>query len=340
MVLAGWGVAHLTVDDDVRHQQSLSSVLTAQQTEVKRLTGFGQTTQFFVVEGSDEQLVLRREEELGTHLADAVSAHALGGWQSVAQFVPSLARQQENRDLVERKLRQPYLAQLRDQLGLTVAADDPDQPLLTVNQVLATGALPLVNVLTLDQSPSHVLHLVMLNGLTTIDQVKAAAAGVEGVQFVDPTADISDLLTAYRHRAVWLLALSSVLMVPLLSIRYRLNCAVRIMLPPVATILLTPAILAILGQSFTFFSAMALVMILSIGVDYNIFCAEENGRRDPVTLFAVALAMSTALLSFGLMAASEVAGVRSFGMTMAVGIPLAFVLAPWTGRARKQGDAT
>jgi predicted exporter len=53
-----------------------------------------------------------------------------------------------------------------------------------------------------------------------------------------------------------------------------------------------------------------------------------------VTMLAVVLAAGTALLSFGLLAMSEVAAVRSFGSTMALGILLAFLLAPMA-----RGDA-
>jgi predicted exporter len=95
---------------------------------------------------------------------------------------------------------------------------------------------------------------------------------------------------------------------------------------------LTPAVLALAGLPFTFFGAMALVLVLSIGSDYAVFCAEDRVRHEPVTLAAVAVALSTTLLSFGLMAASDVAGVRSFGAAMAVGVALAFVLAPLAGR--------
>jgi len=82
------------------------------------------------------------------------------------------------------------------------------------------------------------------------------------VNFVDPAADFSRLLGRYRRRAVALLAVSAVLMLPLLALRYRLSGAIRVMLPAVLTIVLVPLAKALLGDPFTFFDAMALVLVL------------------------------------------------------------------------------
>jgi len=73
---------------------------------------------------------------------------------------------------------------------------------------------------------------------------------------------------------------------------------------------------------------MALVLVLAIGVDYAVFCAETKEEYKAVTMLAVALAACTALMSFGLLALSEVTAVHAFGATMLVGILLAFLLAP------------
>ena len=328
LALGAAGFARLGTDDDVRHQQALSPALVAEQAEIQRLTGFGQTSQFFVVEADGDEQALQREEALGERLAGVVAQGGLSGWLSPARFVPSAARQQDNLRLVAERLAGPHLAAFRARLGMGEPAAEADGGPMTVDAIETGGALPLVSALRLGPG----LHLVGLDGLADVAAVRAAADGIPGIRFVDPTADVGALLAAYRRRAVVLLALSAVLMVPLLAWRYGLGGALRAMAPPVAAVVLTPALMGLLDQPFTFFSAMALVLVLSIGVDYAVFCAEERGRRDPVTLFAVALAMSTALLSFGLLAASGVAGVRSFGTAMAIGVVLAFLLAPMAAR--------
>jgi predicted exporter len=104
------------------------------------------------------------------------------------------------------------------------------------------------------------------------------------------------------------------------------------MLPPMLAVALAPAFRALAGGTFSFFDAMALVLVLSIGVDYAVFCAETKGERKSVTMLAVVLAASTAVMSFGLLALSKVAAVHHFGATMLVGIVSSFLLAPLARR--------
>ena len=322
--LAGLGLTRLQADDDVRRQQGLSPPLLAEQMEIQRLAGFGQTGRFFVVQGDGEQQVLEREEALGERL------EGLSGWQSVARFVPSARRQAANAALVARALTAPHLAAYAARLGMDPPAAAVAEPPLTPAAIRATGALPFLDTLVLSEN----LHVVTLEGERDPTAIRAATEGLAGVRLIDPTGDISRLLEAYRHRALALLVLSALLMVPLLAWRYGWRGAMRVMAPAAAAVALTPLLLALAGVGFSFFGAMALVLVLSIGTDYAVFCAEDR-RRDPVTLVSVGLAMSTTLLSFGLLAVSEVAAVQAFGATMLVGVVLAFLLAPSAAPMRR-----
>lgn len=324
VVVVATGLARLSVDDDVRRQQALDPVLAAEQAEFQRLTGFGQTTQFFVVQGADGEQALHREEALGDRLA---ASGAVAGWQSAARFAPSAQRQRESRVLVAERLAGPHLAAYRARLGMPEPEPPPVVAPLTPAEVAASGAVPLLATLLLEDG----LHLVLLDRVADIAAVRAAAEGLEGVRFVDPTGDITELLGSYRRRAVALLGVSALLMLPLLWWRYGFAGALRVMAPPAAAAVLAPCLLALFGQPFGFFSAMALVLALSVGVDYAVFFAEDRERRDPVILAAVALATATTLLSFGLLGLSDTAAVKSFGLTMLAAIPLAFLLAPLAG---------
>lgn len=315
------GLARLEVDDDIRRQQGLSPGLAAQQAEIQRLAGFGQAGRFFLVHGENEQQVLEREEALDERLS------GLTNRQSVARFVPSAKRQAENAFLAQQALHAPHLASYRAGLGMAEPEVAAMAAPLSLAQIRASGGLPFLDALVLDDS----LHLVNVDGGVESGILRQAALGLDGVRFVDPTGDLNTLLESYRRRALTLVAASMVLMVPLLAWRYGMKGAVRVIVPAACAVMLTPPLLALAGIGFSFFAAMALVLVLSIGTDYAVFCAED-GQRDPVTLVSVSLAMLTTLLSFGLLAASEAAAVRAFGATMLVGVALAFALAPVVAR--------
>jgi predicted exporter len=333
VLVALFGLPRLQTDDDVRRMQSLSSPLVAQQERIQQLIGAGRSSQFFLVQGTDDEAALQREEALVDRLQPLVGRGGLAGFQSLAQYVPSAARQLENQRLVAERL-DPLLPAQAARLG--IAAPPPDagagQVLRLADAAAAGGAFGFLGQLRLGPG----LHLVALEGVRDLAGLTEASAGLDGVRLVDPAAQFSALLGKYRVRALGLLAVSAALMAPLLWWRYRVRGTFWVLLPPALAVVLTPALRALCGGTFTFFDAMGLVLVLSIGVDYAVFCAETGGERKAVTMLAVALAASTALMSFGLLALSGVAAVHAFGTTMLLGILLAFLLAPLARRGIRE----
>jgi predicted exporter len=330
-VLGSVGLAGLTTDDDVRRLQSLSPDLLREQGEIQTLIGAGTATQFLLIQAGDDEAALRIEESIADRLAGLRHDGTLAGYQMPAAFIPSIRRQRDNRTLVRTVLEEPLLAAQLVRLGLpmTVAVTEDDPPGLSLDRALEEGGLPFLRDLVLGQG----LHIVALQGISSLDAVRSAVSGVEGVRLVDPANDFSDLLGKYRQRASLLAAFGAVAMLLLLGWRYGWRGGLWTMLPPVAAVVLTPALLSLCGQGVTFFHAMALLLILSIGVDYAIFCAESTSEHRSVALVAIWLAVLTTLLSFGLLAFSSVRGVQNFGLSMLIGVTLSFLLAPLAGRA-------
>ncbi len=331
------GALRLTADDDVRRLQSPDAGLLAEQHRIEALTGTGWSGQFLLVTATDDEAALQKEEALADRLSGLVTSDGLGGFQAPAGFVPSAARQRENRRLVHDRLEAPLLAAHAEKLGLSeppeMAPTNETAPVLRLADVIKDNAVPFLADLVLEPRLDSVSHAVKLDGIRNPDVVRKTVTGLDGVRFIDPAADFSRLFGEYRVRAEVLLGLSCLLMVPLLAIRYRWRGALTVMAPPVLALLLTPSLMALLGEPITFFATMALVLVLSIGVDYAIFCAEATGARKSATLLAVYLASSTTLLSFGLLAFSGVFAVHTFGLTMLIGITLSVLLSPIGGLA-------
>jgi predicted exporter len=334
VALAGIGLARFHTDDDVRRMQALSPELLSQQARLQALIGNQGGGQFFLVSAPDTEMALQREEVLGDRLRGLVASGAFAGFRSPARYVPSAQRQQDNRTLIKRELGGPLRSEQFHRLGLPTpdkAAADKT-PILTLADAMRPGSpLDFLSLLVLN-GQGGTSHVVMLDGVHRPDAIAAAAEGIPGVRFVDPAGSFSTLLGKYRDRAMQLLALSAVLMALLLTWRYGPRRTFWIMLPPVLAVALTPGLRALLGDGFTFFDGIALVLILSVGVDYAVFLAETTRERRTVTMLAVGLAATTALLSFGLLALSNVRAVQHFGATMLVGVLLAALLAPMARR--------
>ncbi len=327
------GSLRLQTNDDVRHLQSLSPDLKRQESEVERLTGASVGTEFLLVRGPDEEAVLETEERATDVLARDRKAGVLEGYSAISQFVPSIARQKSNRALVRDRLLSPYLANFTQSIGYTGSVNTGQSAsFLKRSDLPWVGPLAPLQALEISSRDAPA-HVVLLDGVKNAPALAASLSGISDVRVVNPVDDWTRLFADYRRDAIALLAISAALMYPLLAWRYGLRRGVRILMPSLAAVALTPSLAALAHVDFTFFNAMALVLVLSIGVDYSVFCAETSGKRKPVTALAIALAAASTILSFGLLAFSQVFAVHAFGMTMLIGICLAFLFAPAAGDA-------
>jgi predicted exporter len=336
VAIAGIGCFRFRTDDDVRHLQSLSPDLRQQERTVERLTGSAAGTEFLLVRGTSEEAVLETEERAADVLAGDRKAGALAAYTAISQYAPSIARQKDNRVLVQNRLLSPYLTQYRESIGFSGTVD-PGMTAGVLTPTTLPRIGPLASIATLDVSAGgQPAHVILLQGVTDPARVSKSISGLADIRVVSLVDDWTRLFADYRRYAIALLAISAALMYPLLAWRYGLIRGARILGPSLAAVVLAPPLAALAGVSFTFFNAMALILVLSIGVDYSVFCAETSGVRKPVTALAIALAALSSLLSFGMLAFSKVFAVHAFGMTMLIGICLAFLFAPAAGDARKK----
>jgi predicted exporter len=332
-VAAIFGIAKFKVDDDVHHFQSLSPELRWQETEFARLTGTPAGTQFLLLRAASQEALLQMEEGLAPQLATLKRTDAIGDFTAIAEFVPSVARQKENRALVRDRLLVPQLPGYLAAIGYDGTPDYAvPEKFLTPANLPATGPFALIKLLDVS-SPGQAAHVLLLRDVRDAAAVRAVTSAIPGARFVSLADDWSALFGEYRRYALALLALSVALMYPLLALRYGWRRGVRVLVPSLLAVGLAPPIAALVGISFTFFNAMALVLVLSVGVDYSVFCAETGGARKPVTTLAIAMAALGTILAFGMLALSRVFAVHAFGMTMLIGIFIAWLFAPAVGDA-------
>jgi len=328
IILALAGTPWLRVDDDIRHQQSLSKHLRDQESEIRALTGISGSTQFLVVRGADRDGALQAEEALQTRLASAQQDGALRGFQSIAQFIPSIARQRDNRALVQDRLMGPYLESYYKRLGITGDPKSGDPGYLTPDAIGESSPLAFLRNQLLGSDAAGTYDLVLLNGVSRPSEIRTIASCVAGTTFVDPAEDVTRLLSEYRRRAFILMVVSVVLMTPVLLWRYGPRGTARVIFPPAIAVIAAPPLLALEGVRLTFFGAMALVLVLSIGFDYAVFCRESDRSQRSATMLGIWLAMFATLLSFGLLAFSSTYAIHTFGATLLVGTLLACAFSP------------
>tara|TARA_R110000824_G_scaffold390760_14_gene587885 strand:+ start:3420 stop:5657 length:2238 start_codon:yes stop_codon:yes gene_type:complete len=312
-IISGIGFYHLQTLDDVRQFQAPSAQLVSEEARIRELTGFAPSSSFLLVQGQSREEASQREEQL---IGD-LSSHGKEGSVliSASAFSPSLDRVGANRKLIEDEILGPHLEALLQSLGLSgtspygsVASDRADLPEFISSLRGETNGVwwSIVPVIgTVELRPD-----------------------LSGVSYIEPASRYSDLLRVYRHLASYGLAAAVLATALILLAFYRRLSALCILVPTVIALLITPALTSLVGVPYSFFSAMALFLVAGAGVDYAIFQWESPEKSGDWTRVGIVLAAVMTCISVGLMGLSSVLPVRSFGLTVAIGILVSLLLSP------------
>jgi predicted exporter len=335
---AVFGFWRLGVNDDIRLLHNPPKNLIDDQVKLSRLLDTPSPVQFYIVRGTTPEIVLQREEMLKQRLDPLIDEHIITGYQAISNWVPSLRAQTTRRQLVEQIL----LNEDGPLMALALRIGENDGWAAATRQHLLTSALTLTpddflktpasepwRHLWLGQMEDGYASIIALRGLNRngLPALQYAAAGLEGVRWVDQLHEISSVLSRYRKYMSWVVLFSYVAVYYFLYPRYR-SGAWRVLAPTALASVATLALLGIAGQSLQLFHVLAFMLILGIGVDYGIFFHENPiGRLDTAWLATSLSALST-LLSFGLLGLSKTPALQAFGLTMSIGIAAVWLIVP------------
>ena len=153
------------------------------------------------------------------------------------------------------------------------------------------------------------------------------ALKLDGVTWIDKVAEVSTLMGRYRELMSAVLVLAFVLTWGALALRFG-RASWRALAPTALACVLTVAMLSLAGQVLQLFHILPLLILLGLGVDYGIFLLEQPGRTETRPFLSVTLAAGSTLLSFGLLALSGTPALHAFGLTLLIGVFLAWLLTP------------
>jgi predicted exporter len=301
-----------------------------------------------VVSGPDLESILRGAEQTARALQPLVDAGVIGGFESPANYLPSLAAQEARRSSL------PDAAELRANLrqatlGLPIRGD---RLLPFLEDVEATRHAPLVAARDLAGTSLNagfealILHqndrwnaMLPLRGPTSgkdIDLSRVAAALEAGAVHEALALNLkqqSDALyagylgQASRFSLAGLLALTALL---LIALRSPLRVA-RVLAPLLLAVLTVAAALAISGVQLTILHLVGLLLIVAVGSNYALFFDREANSGDSssaaLTLASLVIANAGTVMGFGLLAFSRVPVLVALGTTVAPGAVLALLFA-------------
>ena len=334
----GLGLTRLQVNDHISMLQSAPTELLKEDQFVRALSPEQRVSQFYLIEGADSATLMENERAfLGVLATRGIEGVGL------SNYYPSKAQQQQDYKLIEQayftpgESGDPLMADFMSSLGAGDLYIDVREAFLAQNQTLA-----------LEQwvkfAPPHLRHLFVgcdpelcrsVIALVSIDeQLIKNSRGYAGladtspaVIWVDRVGSISNLLGKYRVIAGQMLGGVFVLLVLVFVAMFGVRGGMGIAAVPGIAILVSLGVFGLSGQPFSLFNLLGLMMVFGISIDYALFYF-LHGRNKPTTALAISLSAATTLLAFGMLSFSNTTIVHTVGLTLAVGITTAFLVAP------------
>ena len=318
-----FGLSRMHFDAGIRDLQGAPPKLLKSQLAVSRALTLPSPAQAFVLQGPTLSETLEHEEALLSAMEAIPELKSLTP-SGLSMLLPSDAKQDADRDLVAAATATaaPRLLEL-----LGASPKGPDAQRIALNDLESTPWRELTHRFVLENQPGRAVTVLMLAGVEPkhLPFLTKAAEAVPGAYFVDITRGMSEGLSLYRDLILMVLAAGIVLLWALLTLRFGRE-SWRAVLPSALGILAALAVFGWTGTPVTIFTALGLVLVLGLGVDYGIFLtgSPSDGRTSAAVLFSGV----TTLLSFGLLVFSATPALRAFGITVLVGQSIVWAATP------------
>lgn len=339
---------------------SLSPVSQAAQDLDARLRadlGASDARTLVVASGADVDAALRAAEAAAPRLDALVEQGVLSGYDTPARILPSRAAQAARlASIPEPAVLQARLAQATaggplkaERLGPFLAEAEAARRLAPLDRAALAGS-PLAGAVDAllferrDGGWSALLPLQPARDELITGPVQAALQGlapVHAVQVVDIKVELDGLYAHYLQQALWQALLGALAVVLLLALHLRSAARLWAVCSPLAlAVLLTLGGLALLGVTLGILHLVGLLLVIAVGSNYGLFFDKLRGDQlrgeqgaDADTLASLLLANLTTVVSFGLIALSDIPALSAIGRVVAPGALLALLLAAVLSRA-------
>ena len=317
--------------------------------ELRDDIGASEGSTLVVLQGADEQATLRAAEAATLRLDALVGRGELAGFETVTRLLPSEAAQQARiASLPEAQVLRTRLVEASAGSPLPAAKLEP-----FIADVVAARALPPIHSTDLKEGPLAGVVNAMLferpgGGWSSVialhvgarfdnARLRAALADVPEVQVIDIGAELGGLYSRYLHEAFVQVALGALAVLALLGLWLRSwRRLLAVSEPLVFAVVLTLGFLALAGAALGILHLVGLLLVVAVGSNYALFFdqLQETGEADEDTLASLLFANLTTVVSFTLIAISDIPALSSIGRVVAPGALLALLLSAAFARRR------
>ncbi len=354
LVVSAVGLSRLRWVDDVRALNTVDEALLAEDERVRAAVSQMDAGRLVVAWGETAEQALDRNDEAHARLTAALEAGELERLRSIHELLPSVASQRASFARLTEDASLP--ARLDAALEAEGFVPDGFAPFaealragpptpLTWEELSGSALGELVAPFRVDLDGGGVAFVTLTRG-ADVDALERRLDGLDGVRVLDRARLMQDAYGRFRQRTIELVGVGLLGVFLMVLLRYRsLALALAAFAPAVLAAATALASLVLAGYDAGLMHLVALLLVLSMGVDYGVFMVESrtHGEGPATTVVSLLVACVSTVLSFGLLAMSANPALRALGLVTGVGVGLSLLLAPlaWVllPRERAGGDA-
>ncbi len=322
----------------------------AQQLDMELRRDIGGTDLRYIASftAPDEESALEGAEHASALLQPLIDRRIIGGFNSPALVLPSIARQRARQAAIpdEKTLRSNLSEALQDLpikadrlqgfIGDALAARS--RAPLTRADLAGTSAAALFDSLLIKRTHDYLVLLPLHasgdgphGDEIDLSKVRSAlqADRQTPLNVIDLLEETTRVFDDYLHEALILSGLGCLAIIALLLSMRSVSQALRITLPLACAVLCVISTLLVCGVQLTILHLIGLLLVVAVGSNYALFFnanakVENKAARSEVAV-SVVVANLTAVGSFGLLGFSKVPVLSAIGSTVGLGTFLALV---------------
>ncbi|MBP5162566.1 MAG: MMPL family transporter [Spirochaetales bacterium] len=325
-------IPRIGIHNDITSLYTPSERMLRSETNASKALGYLDST-YAIIEGASENDALETELLFTRKLDDLEKSGLLEGYIATVSFVPPRSEQDESLSAAKALL--PYLDEQCDILGIDeTSRKNIIEKISGRYSYFTIASLPdslrqMIASISLGEIDGKHYEVVIIRNVSDASLVSDIASSMDGVQYIQTAKDTSaqlDHLSAMMFR-LFIIAVAAIVVVMVLFFGWRKGLSMS--LAPYTILTGTIGVLTLAGLQLDFFVAVGLVLIVGLGLDYMVFAS--NGKSDS-SKKAVLLSFLTTELSFGSLMFSSFRPVHIFGLTVFVGILIAYICTIGAGR--------
>lgn len=322
------GVWQAKWQDDIRQWVALSPQLLSQAQHIGELTGQQLSGQYFLVVAENDEKLFAKLTALEPALQQAQQQQQLQSYQSLTQWIMSEQQQQDLARKLQTLSPQDYAPLTAmgippvviEQQYQTLSTTPPLALATALNTLLGQAWQPLY----FGQISDKVAAIVPINGGN--HQALSQLANQQDIFWQDKRSHLNQMFQQTRNQAIGLKLLSFLFAALLLWRYFGTKNSAKMLLVPLFAVFATIGSLGWLGLPISLFAMFGLLLVSAIAVDYVAYL-QSVSALNAHKQFAILLAASTTLISFGLLTLSNTPAVALFGLSVSVGVGWAIVSA-------------